>query len=92
MICVNRVIWFVEYWFEGFDESLFICVFCEGGKKNCIEEEEFSIWMFVNENGKDWFVKNDDDMILVNVVFGGRLVFFIVFNLVYGREYFVDKV
>ncbi|KAK4643791.1 hypothetical protein QC761_405090 [Podospora bellae-mahoneyi] len=91
-ICANRVIWPAEYRPDGFDESSFICAPCEGGKKNRIEEKELSIRTLANENGKGWLVKNDDDMIPANVIFGGRSVFFIVSNLAHGREHFADKV
>ncbi|KAK0744392.1 hypothetical protein B0T21DRAFT_407501 [Apiosordaria backusii] len=91
-ICANRVIWSVEQRPDGFDESLFTCAPCVGGTKNRIEEEELSIRDLADENGRKWLLKNDDDMIPANVVFGGRSVFFIVSNLTHGRELFAEKV
>ncbi|KAK4201138.1 hypothetical protein QBC40DRAFT_278605 [Triangularia verruculosa] len=91
-ICANRVIWPVEHRPEGFEEAAFICAPCVGGTKSRIEEEELSIRALVNENGREWLLKNDEDMIPSNVVFGGRSVFFIVSNLTHGREHFAEKV
>ncbi|KAK4179157.1 hypothetical protein QBC36DRAFT_323286 [Triangularia setosa] len=91
-ICANRVIWPVEQRPDGFDESSFICAPCVGAAKNRIDEEELSIRALVNENGREWLLKNDDDMIPANVVFGGRSVFFIVSNLAHGREHFAEKI